>query len=229
MPWSLSGSLITNSMRAWLVGAIESFTAVASCSITELGFVRVLAQALAYGFTVAHARTLLLRLKEARISGLAFIADTHDVSHLPGWVKVPKQITDGHLTRLASARGAILATLDENIPGSYRFRNDKVAAHASRKEFKRASPMPEEHLHNYAIHHFGDKWCIITSMSRTNIDIDEDLIRKARKLTHLKTKRQIVDRALDLLVRSESRKGILRYYGAGIWKGDLKASRRNRD
>ena len=53
-------------------------------------------------------------------------------------------------------------------------------------------------------------------VSRTNIDIDEDLIRKARKLTHLKTKRQIVDRALDLLVRSESRKGILRYYGAGI-------------
>ena len=65
-------------------------------------------------------------------------------------------------------------------------------------------------------------------MSRTNIDIDDDLIRKARKLTRLKTKRQIVDRALDLLVRSESRKGILRYYGAGIWKGDLELSRRNR-
>ena len=65
-------------------------------------------------------------------------------------------------------------------------------------------------------------------VSRTNIDIDEALIRKARKLTRLKTKRQIVDRALDLLVRSESRKGILRYYGAGIWNGDLKSSRRNR-
>jgi Arc/MetJ family transcription regulator len=68
----------------------------------------------------------------------------------------------------------------------------------------------------------------MTFMGRTNIDIDEGLIRKARKLTRLKTKRQIVDRALDLLVRSESRKGILRYYGAGIWKGDLKISRRNR-
>ena len=54
------------------------------------------------------------------------------------------------------------------------------------------------------------------------------LVREARKLTRLKTKRQIVDRALELLVRTESRKGILRYYGAGIWKGDLKASRRNR-
>ena len=65
-------------------------------------------------------------------------------------------------------------------------------------------------------------------MSRTNIDIDDALIRKARKLTRLKTKRQIVDKALELLVRSESRKGILRYYGSGIWKDDLKASRRNR-
>jgi Arc/MetJ family transcription regulator len=65
-------------------------------------------------------------------------------------------------------------------------------------------------------------------MSRTNIDIDDGLIRKARRLTRLKTKRQIVDKALELLVRSESRKGILRYYGSGVWKGDLKASRRNR-
>jgi Arc/MetJ family transcription regulator len=65
-------------------------------------------------------------------------------------------------------------------------------------------------------------------MARTNIDIDESLIRQARKLTRLKTKRQIVDKALELLVRSESRKGILRYYGSGVWKGDLKSSRRSR-
>jgi Arc/MetJ family transcription regulator len=63
---------------------------------------------------------------------------------------------------------------------------------------------------------------------RTNIDINESLVRKARKLTRLKTKRQIVDKALELLVRSESRKGILRYYGSGVWQGDRKAMRRNR-
>lgn len=92
---------------------------LASCSITELGFVRVLAQAPAYGFTIAHARTLLLRLKEARPSRLTFLPDGHDVTHLPGWVRAPKQITDGHLSKLASANNAVLATLDENIPGSY--------------------------------------------------------------------------------------------------------------
>lgn len=53
-------------------------------------------------------------------------------------------------------------------------------------------------------------------------------MQKAQKLTGLKTKRQIVDTALELLVRSEGQKGILRYYGTGIWKGDLRAMRRNR-
>jgi Arc/MetJ family transcription regulator len=65
-------------------------------------------------------------------------------------------------------------------------------------------------------------------MGRTNIELDDTLLRKARKLTRLKTKRAIVGRALEVLVRSESRKNILRYYGSGVWNGDLKAARRNR-
>ena len=65
-------------------------------------------------------------------------------------------------------------------------------------------------------------------MARTNININETLIRKAKKLTRLKTKREIVDRALELLVRSEDRKSILRYHGSGIWKGNYKLARRNR-
>ena len=65
-------------------------------------------------------------------------------------------------------------------------------------------------------------------MSRTNIEIDDKLMGKARKLTGLKTKREVVNRSLELLVDTETRKGILQYYGSGIWKGDLKRSRRNR-
>jgi len=112
---------INHEFHARVASWVQSSNAppLASCSITELGFVRVLAQAPAYGFTIAQARTLLLRLKAVRISRLAFIPDQHDVSYLPGWVKAPKQITDGHLSELASANGAVLATLDENIPGSY--------------------------------------------------------------------------------------------------------------
>ena len=63
---------------------------------------------------------------------------------------------------------------------------------------------------------------------RATIDIDEILVRKARKLTGLKTTRQVVDKALELLVRSESGKGILRYYGSGIWAGSPRTTGRDR-
>ena len=92
---------------------------LASSSITELGFVRVLSQAPAYGLTVAQARSLLLRLKQARSLPLQFLPDEVDISRLPSWVKTPRQVTDGHLSHLAKIHGALLATLDENIPGSY--------------------------------------------------------------------------------------------------------------
>ena len=78
------------------------------------------------------------------------------------------------------------------------------------------------------IHQMCGKWCILKIMGRTNIVLDDNLVRKARKLTGLKTKREIVDKALELLVRSESRKGMLDYFGSGIWQGDLKRMRRNR-
>lgn len=97
----------------------QQFPMLATCSITELGFIRILAQAPAYGLTVAQARTQLLRLKESNLSRFTFISDDHDVSHLPSWVKMPKQTTDGHLAKLASANGGVLATLDRKIPGAY--------------------------------------------------------------------------------------------------------------
>jgi len=104
-------------VAAWLHG--QHFPPLATCSITELGFVRVLTQAPAYGFTVVQARRLLLRLKKSTIVSLTFLPDDHDISHLPAWVKTPKQTTDGHLLQLASANASVLATLDEKIPGAY--------------------------------------------------------------------------------------------------------------
>lgn len=95
----------------------QKFPPLATCSITELGFVRVLSQAPVYGFTVAEARGVLLRLKKSTIVPFLFIADDHDIAHLPAWAKTPKQTTDGHLVRLAVAHGAVLATLDQKIPG----------------------------------------------------------------------------------------------------------------
>ena len=92
---------------------------LATCSITELGFVRVLAQVPQYGLPVAQACSLLRQLKAARSVNLEFIPDNHDVTHLPPWVKTAKQSTDGHLAELAVANGAVLATLDWGSPKAF--------------------------------------------------------------------------------------------------------------
>src|ERR1039458_5384010 len=68
-----------------------------TCSITELGFIRVLGNVRAYGMNVAQARSLLMELKAWKALPLAFLSDDNDISALPAWVKTPKQTTDGHL------------------------------------------------------------------------------------------------------------------------------------
>lgn len=91
----------------------------ATCSITELGFVRILAQHPDYDMTVEMARERLEHLKIAMGNRLVFLVDHVSASHLPRWVKKPSQTTDGHLIALAKAHGAVLATLDEKIPSAF--------------------------------------------------------------------------------------------------------------
>ncbi len=90
-----------------------------TCSITELGFARVIAQTPDYGFTVQQARTLLLSLKTKSGLSLTFLPDGNDIALLPGWVRTPRQTTDGHLVQLATSNSAVLVTLDEGIPGAF--------------------------------------------------------------------------------------------------------------
>lgn len=92
---------------------------LATCAITELGFARVLAQAEQYGLSVAQARDLLLEVKKNSGVRWSFISDNRDISHLPKWVRTPKQTTDGHLLDLAKANQSLLATLDRRIPGAF--------------------------------------------------------------------------------------------------------------
>jgi len=99
--------------------AAKGIPDLATCSITELGFVRVLAQAPQYGFSVGQACNLLRGLKAARAANFTFLADDQDIPRLPGWVKMARQTTDGHLVQLAAARGAVLATLDRRIPRAF--------------------------------------------------------------------------------------------------------------
>jgi len=101
--------------RLRVTGAVELIT----CSITELGFVRILAQTPAYRFTITTARALLLRMKTEDPALFIFVVDAHDISRIPSWVNTAKRLTDGHLVQLAKSNGAMLATLDIGIPGAF--------------------------------------------------------------------------------------------------------------
>jgi Arc/MetJ family transcription regulator len=62
---------------------------------------------------------------------------------------------------------------------------------------------------------------------RTNIDIDERLMRRAKRLTALKTKRQVIHESLEVFVRLKEQERIRRYRGKLRWRGQLDAGRRS--
>ena len=64
-------------------------------------------------------------------------------------------------------------------------------------------------------------------MKRTNVVLDDKLVARARKLTGLRTARDVVDRALrQLVAREEQRRLVQRLRGSG-WVGDLDQMRRS--
>jgi len=65
-------------------------------------------------------------------------------------------------------------------------------------------------------------------MHRTNIVLDEKLVRKVKKITGAKTTRDAVDRALREMAKREDFKKILELQGRVRWEGDLNAMRRGR-
>jgi Arc/MetJ family transcription regulator len=65
-------------------------------------------------------------------------------------------------------------------------------------------------------------------MKRTNIVLDEKLVRAGLKTTGMKTRRALVDHALRELVRREKQLGLLELKGRVRWAGDLEAMRRTR-
>ena len=60
---------------------------------------------------------------------------------------------------------------------------------------------------------------------RTNIVIDDDLMRQASTLSGLPTKREIVEAGLRLLVQLKQQEKIRSVRGKLKWSGDLAASR----
>ncbi|MEM9339572.1 MAG: type II toxin-antitoxin system VapB family antitoxin [Bacteroidota bacterium] len=62
---------------------------------------------------------------------------------------------------------------------------------------------------------------------RTNIVIDDELMKEAIQVSGLRTKKEVVEKALHLLVDFSGQRKIRKYRGKLDWQGDLEASRKS--
>jgi Arc/MetJ family transcription regulator len=63
---------------------------------------------------------------------------------------------------------------------------------------------------------------------RTNIVIDDDLMRDALRATGMKTKREAVEEGLRTLLRLKRQEEIRKFRGKLSWRGDLERMRTDR-
>ncbi|MEX2301928.1 MAG: type II toxin-antitoxin system VapB family antitoxin [Bryobacterales bacterium] len=63
---------------------------------------------------------------------------------------------------------------------------------------------------------------------RTNIEIDDKLMRQAMRASGERTKRAVVERGLQMLVDTQAQGGLRRLRGKVRWQGDLNDSRLSR-
>ena len=102
----------------WYRSVLPSATGFHTCSITELGFVRV-SVVTGLQTDIAGAKQALGALKSSSKVQFELIADDLGVAQLPAFVKRPQAVTDGHLVALAQSNSVRLVTLDRRIPGSW--------------------------------------------------------------------------------------------------------------
>ena len=112
---SLGAHVHHGAAERWAAQVKRTGGTLYSCTVSELGFVRITA---AQGFLpgVAHAQTALAKLKKSL--AVSLVDDGVGLDRLPRYVRTHGQVTDGHLAELAAAHGAQLATFDLRIPGA---------------------------------------------------------------------------------------------------------------
>ena len=66
-------------------------------------------------------------------------------------------------------------------------------------------------------------------MKRTNVVLDDELVKECQELTGIKTRRALIDYALHEVRRRGRQKRLLQLKGAVNWEGDLAEWRRTRN
>ncbi len=62
-------------------------------------------------------------------------------------------------------------------------------------------------------------------MSRTNIELEDKLVKEGMRVFKCKTKKELVNLALQELLKKEKRKEILKLQGTRQWAGDIEEMR----
>jgi Arc/MetJ family transcription regulator len=65
-------------------------------------------------------------------------------------------------------------------------------------------------------------------MKRTNVELNEQLLSRGKKLTGIKTTKGLLEHALKELIRRRNQKRILELKGKVEWEGDLSQMRKMR-
>jgi hypothetical protein len=65
-------------------------------------------------------------------------------------------------------------------------------------------------------------------MKRTNLVLDEQLLEQATQVLAAKTYSAAVNTALEEVIRVRKIQSIPRFFGSGLWEGDLSEMRRDR-
>ena len=114
---SNTGHSLHAQAKSWYASVSGAATGLHTCSITELGFVRV---AVVTGLhpDVISAKAALEALKSSSQVRFEIVSDDLGASSLPSFVKTPQKVTDGHLLSLAKHHAMKLVTLDKSIPGA---------------------------------------------------------------------------------------------------------------
>jgi Arc/MetJ family transcription regulator len=63
---------------------------------------------------------------------------------------------------------------------------------------------------------------------RTNIDLDDALVKQAMEISGQNTKKAAINTILSEYIRKYNQKNILKYRGTKIWEGDLEKMREER-
>lgn len=101
----------------WYASVAKSATGFHTCSITELGFVRI-SVVTGLQSDIESAKQALDALKSSSRVRFELVSDDLGVSQLPSFVKKPQSITDGHLSELARKNSLRFVTLDRGVPNS---------------------------------------------------------------------------------------------------------------